>query len=54
VSICVTIEEFNHDSRRAVTNDNAAIALHDPLDYRLRDVGRYTLLRELPEPTLYT
>jgi alkylation response protein AidB-like acyl-CoA dehydrogenase len=28
--------------------------LHDPLDYRLRDVGRYTLLRELPEPTLYT
>ncbi|SDC15698.1 acyl-CoA dehydrogenase family protein [Paraburkholderia lycopersici] len=28
--------------------------LHDPLDYRLRDVGRYTLLRELPQPTLYT
>ncbi|MEM5421466.1 acyl-CoA dehydrogenase family protein [Paraburkholderia ferrariae] len=28
--------------------------LHDPLDYRLRDVGRYTLLREVPQPTLYT
>jgi len=28
--------------------------LHDPLDYRLRDVGRFTLLRELPQPTLYT
>ncbi|WP_322031047.1 acyl-CoA dehydrogenase family protein [Paraburkholderia sp. J76] len=28
--------------------------LHDPLDYRLRDVGRFTLLREAPQPTLYT
>ncbi|HTR07239.1 MAG TPA: acyl-CoA dehydrogenase family protein [Paraburkholderia sp.] len=28
--------------------------LHDPLDYRLRDVGRHVLTRELPEPTLYT
>jgi alkylation response protein AidB-like acyl-CoA dehydrogenase len=28
--------------------------LHDPLDYRLRDVGRHALLRELPQPTLYT
>ena len=28
--------------------------LHDPLDYRLRDVGRFTLLREVPQPTLYT
>lgn len=28
--------------------------LHDPLDYRLRDVGRHALTQELPEPTLYT
>nr|WP_321945955.1 acyl-CoA dehydrogenase family protein [Paraburkholderia sp. J10-1] len=28
--------------------------LHDPIDYRLRDVGRFTLLREVPQPTLYT
>ncbi|TDV34382.1 alkylation response protein AidB-like acyl-CoA dehydrogenase [Paraburkholderia caballeronis] len=28
--------------------------LHDPLDYRVRDVGRYVLTRDLPEPTLYT
>ncbi|RAR65121.1 alkylation response protein AidB-like acyl-CoA dehydrogenase [Paraburkholderia unamae] len=28
--------------------------LHDPLDYRVRDVGRHTLLQELPQPTLYT
>lgn len=28
--------------------------LHDPLDYRVRDVGRHALTRELPEPTLYT
>ncbi|WP_322011405.1 acyl-CoA dehydrogenase family protein [Paraburkholderia sp. J12] len=28
--------------------------LHDPLDYRVRDVGRHALTRELPEPSLYT
>ncbi|HEY1611552.1 MAG TPA: acyl-CoA dehydrogenase family protein [Paraburkholderia sp.] len=28
--------------------------LHDPLDYRVRDVGRHALTGELPEPTLYT
>ncbi len=28
--------------------------LHDPLDYRVRDVGRYALTGILPEPTLYT
>ncbi|WP_322060811.1 acyl-CoA dehydrogenase family protein [Paraburkholderia sp. J63] len=28
--------------------------LHDPLDYRVRDVGRHALTQELPEPTLYT
>lgn len=28
--------------------------LHDPLDYRLRDVGRYALTGELPPASLYT
>ncbi|WP_323120536.1 acyl-CoA dehydrogenase family protein [Burkholderia alba] len=28
--------------------------LHDPLDYRLRDVGRYALTGVLPEASLYT
>ncbi|SMG01103.1 acyl-CoA dehydrogenase family protein [Burkholderia singularis] len=28
--------------------------LHDPLDYRLRDVGRYALTGALPEASLYT
>ncbi|HDR9806439.1 TPA: acyl-CoA dehydrogenase family protein [Burkholderia cenocepacia] len=28
--------------------------LHDPLDYRLRDVGRYALAGELPPASLYT
>ncbi|WP_246793640.1 acyl-CoA dehydrogenase family protein [Burkholderia perseverans] len=28
--------------------------LHDPLDYRLRDLGRHALTGELPEPSLYT
>ncbi|WP_321815098.1 MULTISPECIES: acyl-CoA dehydrogenase family protein [unclassified Paraburkholderia] len=28
--------------------------LHDPLDYRVRDVGRHALTRELPQPSLYT
>jgi len=28
--------------------------LHDPIDYKLRDVGRYALERRLPEPTLYS
>ncbi len=28
--------------------------LHDPLDYRVRDVGRYALTGELPEASLYT
>ncbi len=28
--------------------------LHDPLDYRLRDVGRYALTGALPEASIYT
>ncbi|KVD90410.1 acyl-CoA dehydrogenase [Burkholderia stagnalis] len=28
--------------------------LHDPLDYRLRDVGRFALAGELPQASLYT
>jgi alkylation response protein AidB-like acyl-CoA dehydrogenase len=28
-------------------------SLHDPLDYKLAVIGRWTLNRELPEPTLY-
>jgi alkylation response protein AidB-like acyl-CoA dehydrogenase len=28
--------------------------LHDPLDYRVRDVGRYALTGKLPEVSLYT
>ncbi len=28
--------------------------LHDPLDYRLRDVGRFALTGVLPEPSLYS
>ncbi|MFL9877626.1 acyl-CoA dehydrogenase family protein [Herbaspirillum rhizosphaerae] len=28
--------------------------LHDPIDYKLRDVGRYALEHVLPEPTLYS
>jgi alkylation response protein AidB-like acyl-CoA dehydrogenase len=28
--------------------------LHDPLDYRIRDVGRYALSGTLPEVSLYT
>jgi len=28
--------------------------LHDPLDYRVRDVGRYALCGTLPEVSLYT
>ncbi|ASU38454.1 acyl-CoA dehydrogenase [Herbaspirillum sp. meg3] len=28
--------------------------LHDPIDYKLRDVGRYALEHLLPEPTLYS
>ena len=28
--------------------------LHDPLDYRVRDVGRYALTGALPEVSLYT
>lgn len=28
--------------------------LHDPLDYRVRDVGRYALLGTLPDVSLYT
>ncbi|KAF1029742.1 MAG: Dibenzothiophene desulfurization enzyme C [Burkholderia plantarii] len=28
--------------------------LHDPLDYRLRDIGRYALTGVLPEASLYT
>ncbi|WP_321821850.1 MULTISPECIES: acyl-CoA dehydrogenase family protein [unclassified Burkholderia] len=28
--------------------------LHDPLDYRLRDVGRFALTGELPQASLYT
>ncbi len=28
--------------------------LHDPLDYRVRDVGRYALTGTLPEVSLYT
>ncbi|WP_244112986.1 acyl-CoA dehydrogenase family protein [Burkholderia gladioli] len=28
--------------------------LHDPLDYRLRDVGRYALIGALPEASIYT
>lgn len=28
--------------------------LHDPIDYKLRDIGRYALERRLPEPTLYS
>ena len=29
-------------------------SLHDPLPYKKREVGRYTLLGEVPEPTWYT
>lgn len=28
--------------------------LHDPVDYKLRDIGRYALEGTLPEPTLYS
>jgi hypothetical protein len=28
--------------------------LHDPLDYRVRDVRRYALTGALPEVSLYT
>lgn len=28
--------------------------LHDPIDYKLRDIGRYALELRLPEPTLYS
>ncbi|MFP3631816.1 acyl-CoA dehydrogenase, partial [Burkholderia sp. SIMBA_045] len=28
--------------------------LHDPLDYRLRDVGKFALTGELPQASLYT
>ena len=28
--------------------------LHDPIDYKLRDIGRYALEGRLPEPTLYS
>ncbi|MET0312371.1 MAG: acyl-CoA dehydrogenase family protein [Burkholderiaceae bacterium] len=28
--------------------------LHDPIDYKLRDIGRWALERRLPEPTLYS
>ena len=28
--------------------------LHDPIDYKLRDLGRYALDRSLPEPTAYS
>lgn len=28
--------------------------LHDPIDYKLRDIGRYALEGQLPEPTLYS
>lgn len=28
--------------------------LHDPVDYKLRDIGRYALERTFPEPTLYS
>jgi len=29
-------------------------SLHDPVSYKNREVGRYTLLDEVPEPTWYT
>lgn len=29
-------------------------SLHDPLPYKYREVGRHTLLGEIPEPTWYT
>lgn len=29
-------------------------SLHDPIAYKRREVGRYALLREIPEPTWYT
>src|SRR5690606_30686912 len=29
-------------------------SLHDPVAYKRREVGRYTLLNEIPEPTWYT
>jgi alkylation response protein AidB-like acyl-CoA dehydrogenase len=28
--------------------------LHDPIDYKLRDIGRWALEQRLPEPTLYS
>jgi alkylation response protein AidB-like acyl-CoA dehydrogenase len=28
--------------------------LHDPVDYKLRDLGRYALDGSLPEPTPYS
>jgi hypothetical protein len=28
--------------------------LHDPLPYKVREVGQYALLRQLPEPSWYT
>jgi len=28
--------------------------LHDPIDYKYRDLGRYALHRTLPEPTAYS
>lgn len=29
-------------------------SLHDPVAYKAREVGRYALLKELPQPTFYT
>ena len=29
-------------------------SLHDPVAYKNREVGRYALLNEVPEPTWYT
>ena len=28
--------------------------LHDPIDYKLRDLGRWALLGQYPEPTAYS
>jgi len=28
--------------------------LHDPVDYKLRDIGRYVLNGQVPEPTAYS
>lgn len=62
-SIEVATQLFELTGARATTGDhgfdrywrNARVhTLHDPVDYKLRDIGRYRLDGRLPEPTPYS